>query len=166
MKFTTWAYGDSLVKGGILPEVLHIIFFLLALPRFSSLFFPNLGGQLPPCPPAPLPRTPMVHYKYKDSGLTRKTRIRLIIKLANIYSIFIMTCQKKLKLSLKTCHCIKLNILQLHSQGNNQESNMDFNNYASFNYWPKLIESISQLNGVAHQMKFFSDTGVRFATFR
>ena len=57
----TWAYGDSSVKGGRgvdLPEILHIIFFLLALPRFSPLFCPNLGGQLPP-PPVPLPRTPM-----------------------------------------------------------------------------------------------------------
>ena len=41
-----WAYGDSLVKGGRgvdLPEILHI---LLALPEFSPLFCPNLGGQL------------------------------------------------------------------------------------------------------------------------
>ena len=58
-----WAYGDSSVKGGggrrvDLPEILHMIFFLLALPRFSPLFCPNLGGQLPP-PPCPLPRTPM-----------------------------------------------------------------------------------------------------------
>ena len=55
-----WAYGDSSVKGsrGVdFPEILHIIFFLLALPRFSPLFCPNLGGQLPG--PAPLPRTPM-----------------------------------------------------------------------------------------------------------
>ena len=28
-----------------------MIFFLLALPRFSPLFCPNLGGQLPPPPP-------------------------------------------------------------------------------------------------------------------
>ena len=44
------AYGDSLVKGGRgvdLPEILHI---LLALPEFSPLFCPNLGGQLPPPP--------------------------------------------------------------------------------------------------------------------
>ena len=57
----SWAYGDSSVKGGRgvdLPEILHIIFFLLALPRLSPLFCPNLGGQLPP-PPCPLPRTPM-----------------------------------------------------------------------------------------------------------
>ena len=49
-----WAYGDSSVKGGRgvdLPEILRIIFFLLALPSFAQ----NLGGQLPP----PLPRTPM-----------------------------------------------------------------------------------------------------------
>ena len=52
-----WAYGDSSVKGGRgvdLPEILHMIFFLLALPRLSPLFCPNLGGQLPPPrPPAP-----------------------------------------------------------------------------------------------------------------
>ena len=56
-----WAYGDSSVKGGRgvdLPEILHIIFLLLALPRFSPLFCPNLGGQLP-SPLSPLPRTPM-----------------------------------------------------------------------------------------------------------
>ena len=51
-----WAYGDSSVKGGRgvdLAEILHMIFFLLALPKFSPLFCPNLGGQLPPpCPPA------------------------------------------------------------------------------------------------------------------
>ena len=51
-----WAYGDSSVKGGSggdLPEILHIIFFLFALPRFPPLFCPNLGGQLPPpCSPA------------------------------------------------------------------------------------------------------------------
>ena len=44
-----WVYGDSSVKGGRgvdLAEILHIIFFLLALPRFSPLFCPNLGGQL------------------------------------------------------------------------------------------------------------------------
>ena len=57
-----WAYGDSSVKGGRgvdLAEILHMIFFLLALPRFSPLFCPNLGGQLPLPPPRPLPRTPM-----------------------------------------------------------------------------------------------------------
>ena len=47
-----WAYGDSMVKGGRmvdLPEILHTIFFLIALPELSPLFCPNLGGQLPPC---------------------------------------------------------------------------------------------------------------------
>ena len=61
MALWAWAYGDSLVKGGRgvdLVEILHTIFFLLALPEFPPLFCPNLGGQLPP--PAPLPRTPMV----------------------------------------------------------------------------------------------------------
>ena len=41
--------GVSSVKGGRgvdLPEILHIILFLLALPRFSLLFCPNLCGQL------------------------------------------------------------------------------------------------------------------------
>ena len=42
----TWAYGDSLVKGGgrgvDLPEILHI---LLDLPEFPPLFGPKLGGQ-------------------------------------------------------------------------------------------------------------------------
>ena len=50
-------YGDSSVKGGRgvdLAEILHIIFFLLALPRLSPLFCPNLVGQLPPAP-RPLP---------------------------------------------------------------------------------------------------------------
>ena len=49
---SSWAYGDSLVKGGRgvdLPETLHTIFFLFALPEFSALFCLNLGGQLPPC---------------------------------------------------------------------------------------------------------------------
>ena len=52
----SWAYGDSSVKGGrgvALPEILHMIVFLLALPRFSALFCPNLGGQLPSPPPPP-----------------------------------------------------------------------------------------------------------------
>ena len=51
-----WAYGDSLVKGGRgvdLAEILHTIFFLLALPEFSPLFWPNLGVQLPPPPCTP-----------------------------------------------------------------------------------------------------------------
>ena len=50
-----WAYGDSMVKGGRmvdLAEILHTILFLIALPEFSPLFCPNLGGQLPPLPPA------------------------------------------------------------------------------------------------------------------
>ena len=49
MCIQAWAYGDSLVKGGRgvdLPEILHTIFFLLALPTFPHCF-------------APLPRTPM-----------------------------------------------------------------------------------------------------------
>ena len=41
---TLWLRGD---RGVDLPEILHI----LALPEFSSLFCPNLGGKLPPCPP-------------------------------------------------------------------------------------------------------------------
>ena len=56
---TSMGVWDSSVKGGRgvdLPEILHIVFVLLALPRSSPLFCPNLGGQLPPCP---LPRTPM-----------------------------------------------------------------------------------------------------------
>ena len=31
-------------RGVDLAEILHMIFFLLALPRFSPLFCPNLGG--------------------------------------------------------------------------------------------------------------------------
>ena len=34
---------------GLICPKLYTYFFLLALPRFSSLFCPNLGGQLPPC---------------------------------------------------------------------------------------------------------------------
>ena len=58
-----WAYGDSLVKGGrgvLIARNFTHDFFLLALPEFSPLFCPSLGGQLPPPPaPPPLPRTPM-----------------------------------------------------------------------------------------------------------
>ena len=46
-----------------MPEILHIIFFLLALPRFSPLFCPNLGGQFPPCPPG--------SYAYADRDLQK-----------------------------------------------------------------------------------------------
>ena len=44
--------GTLRLRGAVdLPEILHMIFFLLALPRFSPLFCSNLGGQLPPPPP-------------------------------------------------------------------------------------------------------------------
>ena len=49
-----WAYGDSSVKGGRgvdLAEILHMIFFLLALPRFSPLFLPEFGRAVAPLPP-------------------------------------------------------------------------------------------------------------------
>ena len=48
-----WRHPHS--KGGEaigLPLAFSGRFFLLALPEFSPLFCPNLGGQLPPCPPA------------------------------------------------------------------------------------------------------------------
>ena len=73
-----WAYRDSSVKGGRgadLPEILHIIFFLLALPKFPPLFCPNLGGQLPPHP-TPLPRTPMATPTERgQSYINVKTRL-------------------------------------------------------------------------------------------
>ena len=50
---TLWVRGAERL---ICPKLYTRCLFLLALPEFSPLFCPNLGGQLPPFP---LPRTPM-----------------------------------------------------------------------------------------------------------
>ena len=54
---TLWLRGaEGLICLKLYTDKKHKYQFLPALPEFSPLFCPNLGGQLPPCP---LARTPM-----------------------------------------------------------------------------------------------------------